>query len=411
MKRMLLFVMAAALCARPGVFAQGTDEPSADAVLQKARDLLAAAVTAAAPTDSAGYIDPVEPDDVDTATDREYLPFTVGFVPGLSFPFGLYDTSLSLAAVGALTGAVDGFQGAGVFNIALGRVAGLQGAGVFNVVEGGVDGFQGAGVFNIASGDVNGFQGAGVFNIAEGEVSIFQGAGIFNIAGSIEGVQAAGIFNAADHLDGLMLSGIVNVAGEASGAMVGLVNVADSLDGVAIGLVNIIGNGIHDVAAEYQFASDSVYATYRSGTPFLYGVFYAGQPAAEALRSYEWVTLGAGLGHRFHVLFLTADVELAAEAPMDAAALAGLVDAIDGTWSPGGYGWPGAFGSVRASFGLGARKGFGIYAGIKADFGISGWGSVPERLRRSSFGNGSYAFNLFGKTVDLWPKWFIGVKM
>jgi hypothetical protein len=328
-----------------------------------------------------------------------YFPFVFSFVPGVSFPFGIYDTSFSAAPIGAITGSVFGFQGAGVFNISDGAIHGMQGAGVFNITDEEVGGFQGAGVFNIAGG-IRGAQGAGVFNIAD----------------EMHGVQMAGVFNVADEMHGAQFAGVVNIADKADGAMIGLVNIADELDGVAIGLVNIIGNGIHDFALDYQFDSKMTYAAYRSGTPFLYAAFTAGQPSREFLRTAQGITAGAALGHRFRFLFLTADIELGVETPVDPTALDLLHDELN---SFNHADWQRltpvldslrSFGSLRASFGFGNRRGFGPYIGIKADFAPAGSGLVPVAMR-SSFGTAKpYTLNMFDTDLDIWPKWFLGVK-
>ncbi len=400
MKHVLL--IAAALCATLGpVWAQdsttGTEE---DFVLQQARDKHSAA-TAQTPSGTVVTIEitqvtesqPEAPD----RGDHPYAPIVLSFVPGISFPYGVFDASISAAAIGAISGSVDGLQGAGVFNIADGDIRGLQGAGVFNIVAGGVRGAQGGGVFNIVGGDVRGAQGAGVFNIAE-RVNGLQAAGVFNIAGTMHGVQAAGVLNIAD---------------KASGTMIALVNVAGELDGVAIGLINIIGNGINDVALDCQFDTGMAYATWRSGTPVLYASFSAGQPAAVLLSTTEGLTVGAALGHRFRFLFLTADIELGAETPVDPASFdriiadfenceAGGVNSIDP--------WEHSFGTLRASFGFGRRRGFGPYIGIKADFAPTGSDSIPASLR-NAFGSAEpYTLRIFDTNLDIWPKWFLGIK-
>lgn len=314
---------------------------------------------------------------------RSYSPFVVSFVPGLSFPFGVYDTSISGASIGALTGSVHGIQGAGVFNIALGKVEGLQGAGVFNISEG-----------------LRGVQGAGVFNIST----------------HVTGIQTAGVFNVAEEMHGVQAAGVLNVAGKASGLMLGLVNISDELDGVAIGLVNIIGNGIDDVALDYQFASRMAYATYRSGTPFLYAAFSAGQILDELGSTKEGLSAGFALGHRFRILFLTADIELGTETALDPVSVERLGWALSGydPFSPGELkslaGSFATFGTLRASFGFGKRKGFGPYLGIKADFAPSGSALVPH-IMRSSFGSAlPYTIRLGELNMDIWPKWFVGVK-
>jgi len=428
MKRIVFFLLAVALCATSGVWAQSSDEPTEDYVLQQARDSYAdqsAPATAGTqdrttttfntPGGSVTIITTKNQKVPADRTDRPYAPIVLSFVPGVSLPWGMYDTSFAFGYIGSLVGDVHGAQVSGVFNIAAGDINGLQGAGVFNLAEGSVNGLQGSGVFNISGGDVNGAQAAGVFNIADGEVSFLQGAGVFNIAGAVNGVQSAGVFNIADSVNGVQAAGLFNIAGQAKGAMIGLVNVADKLDGVAIGLVNIIGNGIHDLSIDYQYNTNTVYTTYRSGTPFLYASFFAGQAVDEVFSSSETLTVGTGIGHRFRALFLTADVELCAELPVDEGSLAAVKelsskDTAPASWDEFTYALPPIFGSVRASFGFGRRKGFGGYFGIKTDFEVYGANTVPERLR-SSFGKeDSYRWQAFGTDFEFWPKVFIGLK-
>jgi len=225
------------------------------------------------------------------------------------------------------------------------------------------------------------------------------------------------VFNIADEAHGVQIAGVVNVADKASGAMIGLVNIADELDGVAIGLVNIIGNGIHDISMDYQFDSSMTYATYRSGTPFLYAAFTAGQPASGFL-SANGLTLGGAIGHRFKILFLTADVEIGSEMPVDPESLQFVYNTLN-TARYDDFGTREfqsvlesfkSFGTLRASFGFGNRKGFGPYIGIKADFALSGSDAVPASMR-SSFGTAvPYTVPIFDMNIDIWPKWFLGIK-
>ena len=428
MKRIAFFLLAAALCATAGVWAQTSDEPSEDYVLQQARDRYAdqsAPVAAEAPNSttttintpggSVTIITTRKQKTPSEEADRPYTPFVLSFVPGVSLPWGMYDTSFAFGYIGSLVGNVHGAQVSSIFNIAAGEINGLQGAGVFNLAEGDVNGLQGSGVFNISGGDVNGAQGAGVFNIADGQVSFLQSAGVFNIAGAVNGVQSAGVFNIADSVNGVQAAGLFNIAGHAKGAMIGLVNVADELDGVAIGLVNIIGNGIHDLSIDYQYNTNTVYTTYRSGTPFLYASFFAGQAADELFSSSDTLTVGTGIGHRFRVLFLTADVELCAEIPVDGNSLAAVkelasTDSPPADWEEFTDALPPVFGSIRASFGFGRRRGFGGYFGVKTDFEVYGTNTVPERLRSSSGDEDSYRWQAFGTDFKFWPKIFIGLK-
>ncbi len=338
-------------------------------------------------------------DDDPSGDEYPYFPFVVSFVPGLSIPFGTYDTSMAYGAIGSLVGSLHGIQGAGVFCLADGPVRGFQGAGVFNIAEG-LDGFQGAGVFNIAE-DVHGFQGAGVFNIAD----------------DVEGVQTAGVFNIADRMDGFQAAGVINVNDKGSGVMLGLINVSDEFDGVAIGLLNFIGNGVNDLGIDYQFASDTAYATLRSGTRALYASVFAGLPAADLARSAERLTVGAGLGHRFRVLFMSLDAELGTESSFDPVALNALASYLrtgdEGAFAglaPCSDPFARTFGFLRLSLGFGERRGFGPYAGIKTDFAVKGSGAVPGHLR-SAFGAAApYELGLFGYTLEFWPKWFVGIQ-
>lgn len=396
MKRIIFFLLAVALGTTAGVWAQTSDEPSEDFVLQQARDRYAgqsAPAAAEAPNSTTttintptGSVTIITTRNQKAPTERvnlPYTPFVLSLVPGVSFPWGMYDTSFAFGYIGSLVGDVHGVQGSGIFNI--------------------------------ATGEINGLQGAGVFNIAEGDVNGLQSAGVFNIAGAVNGVQSAGVFNIADSVNGVQAAGLFNVAGHTRGAMIGLVNIADELDGVAIGLVNIIGNGINDLSLDYQFVTNTVYTTYRSGTPFLYASYFAGQAADEVFTSSETLTLGAGLGHRFRVLFLTADIELCAEMPVDQGSLAALrelasKDAPPASWNDFNSALPPVFGSVRASFGFGRRKGFGGYLGVKTDFEVSGASTVPERLRISSGDSDSYRWKAFGTDFEFWPKVFIGLK-
>lgn len=424
MKRFVSCFVAAAVCASAGLFAQ--DAGNDDYVLEQARREYQASGSSSsqtAPAASASNADNAAPQPFITITVNRperperrasgdekrypYTPFVLSVVPGISAPMGVWDTSMALGWIGSVTGSVDGFAAAGAFNIGLGTVNGFQGAGAFNIAEGDVNGFQGAGVFNIAK-DVNGFQGAGVFNIAE-DVAFAQGAGVFNIAQRVSGVQAAGVFNVADELDGVQAAGVINVAGKAKGLMIAPINVADSLDGVAIGFLNFIADGINDLAVDYQFATDTAYLTYRTGTRALYAVAYAGLPGqriADGFQSIDGLSAGFGLGRRVRFLFLSADIEAAAELPVDPASWSAAAAADD----PRLLGLDRAFGSLRVSFGFGGRKNLGLYMGVKTDIAPAGAGLVPEHLRAAWGEPSAEAITLFGERFELWPKFFMGFR-
>lgn len=176
---------------------------------------------------------------------------------------------------------------------------------------------------------------------------------------------------------------------------------------------NIIGNGINDFSIDYQFDSGMAYATWRTGTPLLYAAFSAGQPASRVLSSADGLTVGLALGHRFRFLFVTADIELGSETPIDIASFDRIVADINGCDAgdrcyidP----WEHSFGTIRASFGFGKRSGFGPYMGIKADFAPTGSDSVPTGLRYAFGSVEPYTVRVFGTDLEIWPKWFIGIK-
>lgn len=422
MKRLVSCFVAATVCASAGLFAQ--DVGSDDYVLEQARREYQASSSSSGQVADAAESPapqplisitinqpqrPERPERRETGDEGRYpyTPFVLSFVPGVAAPMGIWDTSMALGWIGTATGSVDGFAAAGAFNIGLGTVNGFQGAGAFNIAEGDVNGFQGAGVFNIAE-DVNGFQGSGVFNIAE-DVAFAQGAGVFNIARKVSGVQAAGVFNVADELDGVQSAGVINVAGKAKGLMIAPINVADSLDGVAIGFLNFIADGINDLAVDYQFDTDTAYLTYRTGTRALYAVAYAGLPGqrvAAGFDSIDGLTAGFGLGRRIRFLFLSADIEAAAELPVDPAAWQAAAAADD----PSFLGLDRSFASLRISFGFGGRKSLGLYMGVKTDIAPAGAGLVPEHLRSAWGESAPEALTVLGERFELWPKFFMGFR-
>jgi hypothetical protein len=399
--RFILLLLAIASIAVGPVRAQ---DPAADAdgdyVLQKAREKYDGssddAVEAADGEGQAESAPAVSEGSGGSNKKYKYQPYVISFVPGVSYPFGTWSTSLSVAPIGAITGSIHGAQGAGVFNIA----------------DGDIKGIQTAGVFNMAAGKVLGIQSAGVFNMA-GSANVVQAAGVFNMANRVDGIQVAGVFNMADSVLGIQAAGVLNIAREIKGSMVGVINIAETLDGVAIGLVNIIGNGIHEVGVDYQFGSGMAYAAYRSGTPFLYLTVYAGQTLDDIGSTPAGASFGTGLGHRFRSRMMTVDIEMSAETPFDTEALAALGQAIeDGNPSAftGLATWDSTFASIRATLAFGRRRGFGPYIGIKADIEPAGSARIPAVLR-SSFGTaGSYPLPLCDLDLVVWPKLLLGMR-
>jgi hypothetical protein len=307
-------------------------------------------------------------------SDVPYTPVLVSLVPGISFPFGYYDSSLAGGAIGNLVRDVSGAEGAGVFNISR-DVRGTQGAGVFNV-----------------SRRILGFQGAGVFNIADGDVDGFQGAGVFNIADRVDGGQAAGLFNRADRVTGIQ---------------VGLVNVAGYIDGVQIGLVNIAGNGVGSIGLTYEPVDEFTYVHLQEGTPALYTVFGIGAPTGDWLRDCSGFVASIGLGSRTRCFGLDFDLDVSAEQAI------GDLPFDSFEWYGNWRAWQGwsmmrPYPSVRLMAGLPLGGHFQIVGGLKADFDLDSLGGrVPEALKQGS----SWRGRLFGEGFTVWPKWFFGVKI
>jgi hypothetical protein len=397
MRFFLLLLAIASISGGPVRAQDSGSDADGDYVLQKARDKYDSTSNDAAADAS---------DDRQAAPDAaagsgasdsryKYQPFVISFLPGVSYPFGTWSTSLSAAPIGAITGPVDGAQGAGVFNIADGNVTGIQAAGVFNM-----------------AGGVRGVQTAGVFNMA-GSVHAVQTAGVFNMAESVDGVQAAGVFNMAGSVQGIQAAGVLNIAREVDGTMIGLINIAENVDGMAIGLVNIIGNGIHEVSFDYQLGTGMIYTAYRSGTPFLYLSMYAGQTAPDIGRNAENISVGAGLGHRFESPFVTTDIEFTAELPLAAEGIVAFGQALcyeDPSKFQSLADWNSTFASVRATLALGRHRGFGPYVGIKADIGVVDSVIVPAFLRDSFGGSDAVEVQLFDLDFVIWPKLFLGIK-
>jgi hypothetical protein len=422
MKRFVCIALVAALGARlPSVFAQGFSEPDEQSVLEKAREKYAKGEESKeiqeAPPSAETQGTPQEPETPELqanpqdAAKRPYFPMVLSFVPGIQNPFGFYDTSLALGAIGSAVGTVKGFQGAGVFSIAE-EVDGFQVAGVFNIA-GKVEGFQGSGVFNIAE-RVRGSQAAGVFNMSNEMEGTLQVAGVFNMAEKAKGSLVAGVFNAADTVSGSMIAGVFNVADSVHGAMIGLVNVADHLDGPAIGLVNLIGNGIHELGIQYVPSEDMTYLQYRSGTAGVFALYYAGVGSEDWFKDGDSLIVGVGLGHRFLMDEKGAglDLEFSAEQelyPERREALAAAADAED---SRAFFDQFCPYPSIRVSLNVPLFSSLRVFLGLETDFDVPSWGAyVPDRLRKSSITGEGWTDEIFGLGFTAWPKLFFGVSI
>ncbi len=139
---------------------------------------------------------------------------------------------LSLGAVGALSGGVDGLALSGVVDLSLGSVHGIQLAGV-----------------HAQSGDLEGLQIGGVSAIALGAAQGVQLGGIAAIAtGPMEGLQLAPVNVTAAEVVGAQI-GLFNIGGRVHGLQLGLFNVAEEAD-ASVGLFSVQRRGSNHLRAE-----------------------------------------------------------------------------------------------------------------------------------------------------------------
>jgi len=403
MKR-FLSVLAAVLLAQTATFTlyAQDEEPSIRSVLDAAR-----AKYWAEKAQTEAQTNPESAEDAESPSSRipdfPYTPIIVSFVPGVSFPFGIYDTSLAAGAIGNITRDVAGIEGAGIFNIAR-MVRGAQGAGVFNIVEG-IEGAQGAGVFNISGNAGRAVQGAGVFNIASGEMKGVQGAGVFNIAENIGGIQGAGVFNIAAKVAGVQAAGVFNSADSVVGAQIGIVNVAKRVQGIQLGLVNIAGNGVDSLGVEYEPDTGFAGAYWQAGTPACFTVAEIRAPYRNWAYDLQGAVGGLGLGSRGHMLGIAIDTVVYIEQPLGHLPY----DSFD--WKGDWRDWQGwselrpypAF-KIAASLPIGFH--WRITGGLKADIDLRSLGErVPDALKAGD----AWRFSCFGQDFSVWPKWFFGI--
>lgn len=281
-------------------------------------------------------------------------PFQFSFIYPLGTDFvnsneNTYDISFNL--IGGVTGRVNGFELATVFNMNKYSATGLQLAGAFNlagydfVSEDESNVVQLASAFNFVSsgtatqlaGGLN-FTEKGALQAAAGanigkEVNVqmsgglnvaqkanFQAAAGLNVvqkancqlAGGVNiaqksNFQAAAGMNIAKETNCQLVGGM-NIAGKSScqigvlnitgkgGFQLGVVNVRDTADGVPIGLINIVKRGgLSDFGIE---TGDFIHTalTFRSGTYRFYTIFSGGWNFTNDM----WSTgFGLGTGFRF----------------------------------------------------------------------------------------------------------------
>jgi hypothetical protein len=423
MKRQVLTCIAAfAVVFAAASFAQDSGEPSEGSVLEKARQKyqddqkkegqeegLAPAQSQGAEEAAPKSAPSGEP--AEAASGAIYVPVMVSFVPMVSFPFGLFDVSLSGACVGALVHDVNGIAGAGVFNLTH-DIRGVAGAGVFNIGHD-LKGVEGAGVFNIAH-DVLGAQGAGVFNIAH-RVQGVQGAGVFNMADDFRGIQASGVFNIAGDLSGLQVAPIVNVAKRVDGVQLGLVNVADEVEGFQLGLVNIAREGVQGPGLYFEPETDWLFAYHQNGSRRLYTVVAAGAPRGDWFSSSDGAVVSAGLGTRIgggkNEGYL--DIEAAA-----CQAYRPLRDSLDQLCAARNEGEADSavvrlassfslYPELRVRLGMPLIGKLSLVGGFSTDINLGDCPNLPES-RKAGY---AYSDTWFGEDFTAYTNWFIGLKI
>jgi hypothetical protein len=418
MKRQAISCIAAfALVFAVSAFAGDSDEPSEDSVLETARQKYQEdqkkesqdqGLEPAAP--AASSASEPQPDSSDGAQ-IFYAPFLISFVPTISFPFGLWDVSVSGACVGALVHDVNGVAGAGVFNLA-NDVRGVAAAGVFNIGHD-LRGAEGAGVFNIAH-DVFGAQGAGVFNIAH-RVNGFQGVGVFNMTEDFRGVQAAGVYNIAGNLEGLQMAPIANVARRVEGVQVGLVNVADEVEGFQLGLVNIARDGVQGPGLYYEPESDWLFAYFQNGSRHLYSVLSVGAPRGDWFVSSDGAVVSAGLGTRIGGRRQEAYLDIEAAACQEYKSVrdsfgefcaAGSKEEADSSFARFASSFA-LYPELRVRLGLPLVGRLSLVGGFSTDFDLGDYPNLPESRK----GGAVYSGTFFGEEFAAYTRWFIGFKI
>ena len=211
-------------------------------------------------------------------------PVQISLIPGLSTNGSLNSqvtNNFSANLIGGYSSGLKGVELGGVFNIERKSVTGIQAAGVVNIAGDSVKGIQLAGIANKDLDSASGLQAAGVANTAK-QIKGVQLAGVINQAGKVQGFQAAGVLNKTHYLKGVQL---------------GVINIADTSEGLSIGLINIVHHGIHELSF-YADEWSPLNIAFRSGTPKLYSVLFAGMNPDHDRRSYYY---GYGLGHLFPI--------------------------------------------------------------------------------------------------------------
>ena len=307
---------------------------------------------------------------------------------------------IQLGLIGSIVeGNMEGIQVSSVFNMSEGSMDGVQIAGVFNLSEGSVEGPQLAGVFNITEGSVEGPQLAGVFNISEGSLEGPQVAGVFNIAEGDEtsGIQLAGTFNVAEDFEGIQV-GVMNVAEKMQGVQVGVVNISDELYGVPLGLINIAGNGLHHLSTWYD-QNEMVNLGFQLGT-FYYTFFQAAVDTQDFNQEFA-----AGIGMGFEIPLGGFYLDTEAYAKTYAAGYGSFDENVAQAFSEDSIPFPAA----RLSFGrnLGGKSSF--FVGVDMAFHFPELNDyIPGAMNGTPW---TVDYSGQGDMVDIYPNWFIGIRL
>jgi len=299
-------------------------------------------------------------------------------------------------------GAVDGAQLAGVVNVAGASVRGAQLAGVVNTAGGGVAGAQLAGSLNIAGSDVDGYQVAGAANVTAGGVDGAQVAGALNVAGDVRGAQVAGALNVADGVAGVQIAPFNLATGRVRGAQIGVVNMAEDAD-FSLGLVNLLWDGRWTLDA---WSGDAGLANLalRNGSRYTHSFLTVGHLAFGSRSVWS-----AGFGTGFHIPAggsLAIDVDLIARALHAGGIRRGSHDNFLGT--------------LRATLDWQPVSWFSVFMGpaanclVSEDLGPTGLGSL-EAWQLHTAGGSRGGSRRHGGSYDpdvwLWAGFELGVRL
>ena len=158
-------------------------------------------------------------------------------------------------------GSMYGVQAAGFNNFVMDTIKGVQAAGFNNIIVGRLDGVQAAGFSNIATNNSDGYQIAGFANVALKDINKLQASGFGNYAGGVKGMQVAGFGNVCKgELTGTQLAGFFNYGTSVKGVQVsGFTNVCTKeMSGTQLtGMLNV-GGKIKGTQVGFINIADSV---------------------------------------------------------------------------------------------------------------------------------------------------------